>query len=661
MSRRRSRSDTKRSRHVRGAAAASLQSDKVLRPEARVAAASRAAASALAARLIPLVLIGAGLGAYSNSFAGAFLLDDHWQILDNLQIRRLWPPWNAMAHSTRPLVQLSLAINYAIGGLNVWGYHAFNLVVHLLAGLTLFGLVRRTLESHQLRARYGHATLWFAMAVALVWLVHPLQTESVTYIIQRAESLMGLFYLLTLYCASRGALSPHPRSWFIAAILACALGMGSKEVMVSAPLVLLLYDRVFLADSFAEVFRRRWGLYLGLAATWGLLGALLATSRPAEQAVLVTDLTPWRYALTQFGVIVHYLRLTVWPRSLIFDYNWPLAETVSAVLPWAVLVLALVGGTAQAFRREPALGFLGVWFFLILAPTSSLFPIADVAFEHRMYLPLAAVVVLVVIGGHEAVGVVFRRMAAPAGVRRWLEVSLVVTAVAALGSATVRRNEDYRTDLAIWSDTVAKRPDNPRAHNNLGIALDSQRPPKLDEAIAHFAEAVRLKPNYAEPHRNLGLALAKQGRNKEAIAHYSQAIRFKRDFAEAHNDLGVALHTEREFKEAVAHFGEAVRLRPGYAEAHNNLGAAFYHRGETKEAVSHFAEAVRLNPDYAEAHNNLGSGLLVQGQVNEAVAHFEEALRLKPDYAEAQNNLRLARDRKQRPTAAVAPLWPPSP
>lgn len=583
MRRRGSRADAKRSKQIRGLSAVTLQAAEEPPPDARAAAGSRA--WALAPRLIPLLLVGAGLGAYINSFDGTFVFDDRIRIINNPQIRHLWPPWEVMGRNSRPLVQLSLAVNYALGGLSVWGYHAFNLAVHLLAALTLFALVRRTLESHRLRARYGQAAPWLALAVALLWLVHPLQTESVTYIIQRAESLMGLFYLLTLYCALRGALSPHPRRWFIAAVSACALGMGSKEVMVSAPLVVLLYDRVFLADSFTDVFRRRSGLYWGLAATWVVAGALLASGGRGfsyvNEGALGPGPTSAHYAITQFGVIVHYLRLALWPHPLIFDYAWPLAETVSAVLPWAAIVLALVGVTALVFRRLPALGFLGAWFFLILVPTSSLVPIADVACEHRMYLPLAAVVALVVIGAYEALGALFRRLGAPHDLRRWVLVGLLVAAVAGLGSATFRRNEDYRSEFAIWNDTLAKRPENPRAHNNLGVI--QYRRGKVNEAIANYSEALRLEPEYAGAHNSLGAALASQGHFSEAIPHLFEASRINPRYATPHYNLGGILFRQGRITEAIAQYSEALRRRPAFPEARHVLGLALAKQTDTNE------------------------------------------------------------------------------
>jgi len=335
----------------------------------------------------------------------------------------------------------------------------------------------------------------------------------------------------------------------------------------------------------------------------------------------------------------------------VFDYAWRLPRTLSSVVPWAAVVGALVGGTALSLRRLPWAGFWGAWFFLILAPTSSILPIADLAFEHRMYLPLAAVVALVVVGGHDALGFVLHRLAGRGDLRGWLEVGLVATVVAVLGSATVSRNEDYRSDLAIWSDTVAKRPDNPRAQNNLGIALDRQG--KIDEAIVHFAEAVRLKPNYADAHGNLAFALVRQGRNKEAIEHYYQAVRLKPDSSTAHHNLGVALYREQRIDEAIAQYSVAVRLTPAFPEAEHNLGLALAKQGKIDGAIEHFAEAVRLRPDYAQAHNNLGILLYRQGRISEAIPHFAEAVRLEPDSTDALNNLRAAqaslRQAKDRP------------
>ena len=586
---------------------------------------------------IPVLLIVAGLAAYWNSFGGAFVFDDDYRIVDNPQIRRLWPLGNLVARSARPVIDVSLAVNYAVGGLNVWGFHAVNLAIHILAGLALYGVVRRMLSSRRLAGRYSQSAAWLAGAAALIWLDHPLQTESVTYIIQRAESLMGLFYLLTLYCGIRGLDSSRPLWWFVAAIGASALGMATKEVMVSAPIMMLLYDRLFVAASFREIARRRWGFYAGIAATWALILILLAASKVSESTGATAGLTPWRYLVTQWGVIVHYLRLSFWPSPLVLDYTWQLPQSALDVLPSAVIVLALAGGTVLSFRRLPLVSFWGAWFFLILAPTSSILPIADLAFEHRMYLPLAAVVVLVVVGAHEAIGLLTARLGAPEGLRHGILIGLALVVVLLLGATTIRRNEDYRSDVAIWIDTVSKRPWNARAQNNLGNALLKRG--RTEEAATHFAEAVRLHPGFPVARRNLGLVLLHLGRNKEAIAQSSEAIRLDPGSWDAHHELGVVLYREGQTDDAIQQYTEALRLRPAFPEAHHSLGLALNKQGKTEPAMAEFAEAVRLKPDYAEAHSNLGALLDKRGQTKDAIAHFTEAVRLKPDYAQAHNNL----------------------
>lgn len=218
----------------------------------------------LAAGAAAAIIVTVGILAYANSFAGRFFLDDYPSIVNNRHIQRLWPLERTLlgGGDMRPVVALSFAVNYRLGGLNVWGYHAVNLAVHLLAALAMFGVVRRTLQTQRLRRHFESAATPVALAAALIWMVHPLQTQSVSYVVQRSESMMGLFFLLTLYCTIRGAGSPNRPWWYATAAASCAVGMGCKQVMVMAPLVMLLYDRIFLAARWRELLRRRWGLYL---------------------------------------------------------------------------------------------------------------------------------------------------------------------------------------------------------------------------------------------------------------------------------------------------------------------------------------------------------------------------------------------------------------
>jgi len=605
------------------------------------------------------------IAAYVQTFSVPLLYDDTPTIVGNSTIRHwetVFAPPNDSTASGRPILNLSLAVNYAISGTAVWSYHATNLAIHILAGLTLFGIVRRTLAP-----RAGAAAPWIAFSTSLLWILHPLQTESVTYIVQRAESLMGLFYLLTLYCFIRGvkAGGRFQSIWFALCVGSCALGMGTKEVMASAPLVVLLYDRTFVAGSLREAFRRRRPVHAALASTWLVLAFLaLSTHGRGGTTGPGAGVAWWRYALTQLQAVTHYLRLCFWPHPLIFDYGTGLVRPSLGILPYAAVVTVLMAATLWALAKRPAAGLLGAGFFAILAPSSSIVPVAtETMAEHRMYLPLIPVVLLVVVAIHRWLG----RAALP----------FCLALAAGLSWATWQRNETYRSAEGIWSDTVAKVPGNERAHVNLGAAwlevpghlndavaqyelalrlnpddpevrndLGSiwlKVPGRLNDAIAQYQEALRLKPDYIEARNNLGNAWSGvPGRLNDAVAQYELALRLKPDDAEVHNNLGSAwLKLPGRLNEAVAEFKEALRLKPDFIEAHNNLGNAWSGMpGRLNDAIAQYEEALRLKPDDAEVRNNLGYALSkVPGRLHDSVAQYEEALRLKPDYVEAHNNL----------------------
>jgi Flp pilus assembly protein TadD len=596
------------------------------------------------------VLVLAALIVYGNSFSVPFLLDDECAITDNPTIWHLWPlgrvlspPGGGITVSGRPLVNLTLAVNYALGGTAVWGYHALNLGVHILAGLTLLGIVRRTLVLNPaLRDRFGGAALPLGLVVALLWVVHPLQTGSVTYIVQRAESLMGLFYLLTLYCFIRGTES-GAKWWQALAVVFCLLGMATKEVMVSAPLMVLLYDRTFVAGTFQGALRQRWRVYAGLGGSWLLLAYLVAYGGQSGSggAGFHITVTVWSYALTQLWAIPHYLWLTVWPQPLVFDYGTLVVRGATQVLPPALVVALLVGGTVVSLWRWPVMGFLGCWFLGILAPTSSVLALAgQTVSEHRMYLPLVVVVAPLVLGVYARVG------------RGSLVLWVAVAAVS--GLLTLRRNEDYRSEEALWRDTVTKEADNSRAHNNFGNALRGKG--QIDEAIRQFQEAIRLKPDFTRAYNNLGAALLEKGQIDEAISQFQERVRLKPDDADAHNNLGTALDKKGQMDEAIRQYQEAIRLKPDHADAHNNLGAALDEKGQSDEAIRQLQEAIRLKPDHAEAHNNLGIALGKQGQTDAAIHQFQEAVRVKPGYADAHYDLGVALGKKGQTDAAIREL-----
>ena len=579
-------------------------------------------------------IVLAALAVYANSLSVPFVFDDVRATEENPTIRHLWPPWDALSPPSdspvggRPLLNLSFALNRALNGEKVRGYHAFNLLVHALAALALFGIVRRTLSQPVLKGRFRAEATGLALAVTAIWVVYPVQTESVTYVSQRSESLMALFYLLCVYGFIRGAESSRPASWQICSVLACLLGAMSKETIMTAPAIVLLYDRTFVAGSFREAWRQRWRYYFGLASTWLLLVGLM-TDLSRRGAGFGLGVTWWSYALTSCRSVMMYLKLAFWPHPLVFDYGVGFVHSAPEAAPYALVLAALLAYVAAMLLRRPALGFAGACFFVILAPTSSVVPVAgEPMAENRLYLPLAAVIALTVLGLHVWLGQRSRRVFA--------------AAVLGLGWLSVRRNEDYKNAMTLWSDTVAKCPDNPRAHSNLGNEL-AKLPGRLPEALAHYEAALRIKPRFAEAHDNLANVLTTiPGRLPEALAHYEEALRIKPDYVEAHYNLAVALATiPGRMPEALAHYAEALRIKPDYAEAHYNLANALAKiPGRMFDALAHYAEALRINPNLAEAHYNLANALAtIAGRMPDALAHYAEALRINPDFAEAHYDL----------------------
>lgn len=583
------------------------------------------------------VLALLGLAAYANSFGVPMLLDDLMSIVDNESLRPPFRPWAVLNPPDtgftvgRPLLNLTFAINYLLGGTEVGGYHAVNLLIHVAAAITLMGIVRRTLELPPWNNTYGRSAAAIGAIIAGLWLLHPVQTSSVTYISQRAESLMGLFYLLTLYGFIRAAAEGSSTFWPVASIIACVCGMGTKEVMVTAPVVVLLYDRAFVSESFGQALvRRRW-YYSGLFSTWIFLAVLLVQLRWDVVAVgFQQRVSWWRYAMTEAQVVVSYLKLAFWPHPLVFDYGAEmLQEKLTTRVPYVAGILLLLVGTAWAWRRSKPVGFLLVTFFILLSPTSSVVPVAEQPMaENRMYLPLATIITLVVLG-----------------VSRWAKREALVglgTVAVGLGVLTFVRNHDYRSAISIWEDSLAKRPLNSRGHNNFA-ALLNESPDRKAEAMGHFRESLRLKPDYAVAHNNFGTALAAEpGRRAEAIAHYEEALRLNPKYPGAYYNLAIELSREPGRQhEAIAHYETALRLQPSLPKAHHNLGTELAKLpGRQSEAIAHFEEAVRLAPTFVEARVNLGVQLgRIPGRSAEAIAHFQECLRIRPDYAEAHNNL----------------------
>jgi protein O-mannosyl-transferase len=608
-------------------------------------------------RLAPVALCILLFVIYWGGLRAPFLFDDTGAVLNNPTIRDLWspavlfPPTDGSTTTGRPIVNLSFALNYAVSGERVWSYHATNVAIHALAALTLMGLVRRTpvpatrsrpalgASERENAKAFGSQGAWSAFFVALLWAVHPLQTESVVCVAQRTESLCGLFYLFTLYAFVRGAVgqqeqSRSPRRWLCVSVAACLAGMGTKEVMVTAPVLVLLYDRTFVAKSFGRALRQRPLYYTALASTWLPLAVLVRLGEGARgsSAGFGLGVTWWTYLLKQAEALVVYLKLSLWPHPLVLDYGTATPASLVEVWWQLAVVVALLAFTIWALVRRPILGFVGAAFFLILAPSSSVVPlVTQTMAEHRMYLPLA-----LLISAATALG--FIRLGQRA-VWTFAGAGLV------LATVTIARVHDYRTVASIWSDTVQKMPGNARAHNNLAWALQQER--NSAGANGHFAQAVALQPDYVSARYNWGVALLEQGRPADAVEQLSAAVRLAPEHTDAHVNLGNALTQLGRPVEAVAHFQTALRVKPA-ADAHHNLGVALSDLRRFDEAETHFKAALRFDPRLHDSHYQLGRLAERAGRAAAAESHYGEVIRLSPDHAPAHAKLGLLLARSER-------------
>jgi tetratricopeptide (TPR) repeat protein len=626
---------------------------------------------------VALGLVLAAAWAYGNSLGAVLVLDDIRAIVDNQTIRTLHPITTPLSPPTgttvagRPVGNLTFALNYAAAPAavreafdpgpaavsperasferNILGYRLLNVAIHLAAALTLFGVLRRTFLTERVGERLATAAPWLAAAIALLWLVHPLQTSAVSYLVQRVESLMGLFYLLALYCAIRAGESLRRGAWSAAAIAASALGMATKEVMVTAPIAVAVWNWVFGGE---EDRPRRWPLVGGLAATWLVLAALLAGEQRAPSIALGVT-TTWQYLLTQSAVIAHYLRLVVWPSPLVFLYTWPLAQSAAEVIPQVLLIGALLGITAYGLRRRHPLAFAGVWFFLVLAPTSSVLPIVtEVAAEHRMYLPLAAVITCAVLALHTVAG----RLTSGTGAadRRDRSGGLLLTCGAAvvlavvLGTATRARNLDYSSAERLWGTTVAAQPDNPRAQVAYGEAL--ARAGRLPAAEAAYTAALRVAPADVVALVRLGTVQAALGRHDDAVATLERAFAIDGNDPDARRALGRLYALRGEPARAVPHLEAVLAAYPNDVPVLNTLATVLADAPDAM--VRNPARAVTL-AERAVALTGRGDGgtlnllavaLARAGRMPEAVSVTEEALRA----ARRQGEAALAADLERR-------------
>jgi protein O-mannosyl-transferase len=641
---------------------------------------------------LQLLLLVATCTIYFNSIQGAFVFDDGNYIKqDGIK------PFGMQ----RWIGQLTFEWNHRWGGLDPTGYHLVNIFIHAAAGITLFWLVLSTVKLLD-RKQTGLRAEYLAFVVSACWLCHPLQTESVTYVIQRFESLASLFFLLTLLGVANSATNSGIKAWAWGgfAVTACSLGMATKEIVAMAPLVVLLYDRTFLAKTWRELIRRRWLIYtLMLPAIIWLAIQLHSMVLPAEQNVDhsvgfgVSKVQWYEYLQTQPQVLLHYVWLTFWPRELVLDYAWPIARIPGEIVPAAAVILLLLSASLWALWKHPPIGWIGISFFLILAPTSSFMPIVDLAFEHRMYLPLAALITAIVLGCHELL-----KRYSPAHLQKRFAVVTFLLVIVALGMRTIRRNEDYRSGIVMWQSVLASSPKNVRAMNNLAICLhdagrdlegipylrqacaeqqnlpsdptsvklranlgkmllkNNPTPAVIQEALTLLQSACELAPQNLEYKCFLARGLAQANRTLEAIQVLNQAKSIDPGSSEVLHSLGVIYLKGNQAEEALTCLQQAASRSPLNAEIHSDLAVAYEANQSLDKARECHAEAVRLAPARADFRLRIGTLHHRMGADELAEEQYRASLQLDTHQSPAHLNLGLLLSKKGEQASAIRHL-----
>lgn len=580
--------------------------------------------------------------AYAPALRAPFDFDDIAAIVDNTTLRPLWPP-NALLHtpergtatSGRPVANFSFAVSGALndafdvdqradpkGPNKTVVFHVVNVGLHIFCAVLLFVFVREALLSPRLATRWGRAADALAAMIASVWMLHPLQTEAVNYISQRTEVLVSVFCLLTLIASSRAVTRPRHRvAWSVVSVAACILGMATKEVMVVVPLLSLLYDRAFLRDSWREVFApERRILQFGLIGSMAVPIALLAFGARARSAGF-GSMSWTEYGLGQLWAVPHYLRLAIWPSPLLHDYG---ARLVSAHqwqwLVGAVVVIAVVAVTVVAWTKPGkcgAAGFVGAWFLLLLAPSSSIVPIGtEIAAERRAYLAVAAVITVGVL-------LVYRWLdsaAIPSGWRRRLSVGASVALLLLLAVFTERRSREYNDPVALWKEVIEQRPSNARGYSGLSRAILLADSTRLTDAEALLRRGISIDSTDIGSYTNLAIVQVRQNELPAAIETLRRAEKLEPGNFDVANQLGRLLAVGGDARAAMPYLERALQSLPVDSALSRLLGQSYLRVGRYEDAARALSRAVRVDSTNVTAIQSLALAFVELGRPNDALA-----------------------------------------
>ncbi len=589
-----------------------------------------------------LAVLAVGAVAYANSFSVPFLFDDHFAIVGNPEIRSIEPVGRFFTQS-RGLPHLLDVLNYRWGGEQVWGYHLVNVAVHLVNAMLVFALTLLTLRLPVHGGRYDSRAPVLAAVVAMVFVAHPLQTMAVSYIVQRAESVSAMFYLLAvlLFAAGQsGRIALRGAALGAGLLVLGFLGILSKETVASLPAALLLYYVCFLRDgqersgvdwrlALLLVVPLLYGVYLArhfLLPGFGDEDGQSSWMYIPSAGLGIEGVTPGRYLITQFGVILWYLRLLVLPIGLTFDYGWPFADSLwsfEVLAPLAVL-LAMIAVAVATYSSYRWVAFAVGWLFITLAPSSSIIPIKDAAFEYRMYLPMLGFVTLAVVGVSDLAQRLSTGSAAGRSAQR-LALGVGLLWVSGLVAATIARNQTLQDPMALAVDSVQKAPDHWRNQFGLGAALLEAG--NKAEAVAPFERAIALNPEQSTARIMLADLYSREGRLEEAeeILLPATDAREESVAAAAYRQLGYIYKGQGYPEAAITMFEEALVRQRKWRSLDLQIARLLRHDGRYHDAAVRMNRLVREVPSYGERYRVEVAQINLLGGVHS----FEEG---EPDF-----------------------------
>ena len=602
------------------------------------------------------IVVCLGLLIYSNTFHAPFLLDDEPNIIENPATRDLsyfQEPSKIMRAPVHQAIKdifqnryigyLTFALNFKINGFSVAGYHIVNLVIHIINALLVYWIVILAFKTPVLRDK-DRSDIEFrgvALFTALLFVCHPIQTQAVTYIVQRFASLATLFYLLSLSLFIRSRLEKSTAAsaaLYVVSLGSAILAMKTKEISFTLPIIVVLFEIMFFK---AKTLKRALMLTPYVLTLMIIPMTLLIAKGGMSESLNIANpvhLSRWDYLITQFRVLVTYFRLFFPPVIQNLDYDYPVYHSLSVpgvalslLFSMTILILGVFlyhrsQKTAHGSPFTLLISFGIFWYFITLAVESSIIPISDVIFEHRLYLPSVGFFLAIT----SSLMMIKQRISSFSIILGKTILPLSTAFILLFSGAAYARNSLWKDEVKIWADTVNKSPKKARPHHNLGLAYYKTH--RLDEALREYLVALSIKPDYEGIHLNLGSVYSEQGNLAQALHEFKTMLKLQPDSVKAHNSMGTIYLKQGHLDEALVEYSAALEINPDYAEAHNNRGTVYQKLEHIDDALREFKAAVELRPDLVQAYNNIGNVYFQQGRLEESLREYQRVKKMSPDY-----------------------------